>query len=561
MYSRIVLSVFCLFPFLSLASSPFGIHGSFGIYYDMYNYSVTQYETFRPRHPSDLGRFAANATITAGEHFSMPFGINISNQSRSYHLPSLPEERFIDYVQNPRNNIHFSPSYKWAQGFFGTQSPAFSELTTGDMPIFGAGVEINPGRFLFSAHYGKSQLAVNTNPAENIAGAWEQRILASRIGIGRQDGTMVALHVVHRQDDISSVDASPIGLFPHEGLTVSPLLQIQFSETVLFSTETAGSVYTHNLNGPPLPYENVVTENAENLLSVNGSTNTDFSNITSLEWQSDRAGLGAEVRYIGPGFEAAGYRTMERDLIDYNLNTNVQFLDNKIMLNGTAGIRENNLQNTTAESTRRFIANVNLYTQVSENLSINTNYANFGFRNNVVFDTLRVEMVQNNVSLSPSLQLNRDELNHIINVTAGMQLFDEYNVFTGDFVTTQSSSINLNYNIVFNNIPLNTGLMGMYLSNETPVMDMTLYHVGINARYSFLDDRLRPSVMLAHSGISRGAFTTDYRWRLNVKTDFEVRKNMDVRFGYTFSDYRYGSARPGAKTREHRLQLSVVQQF
>jgi len=558
----LIVFMFCGFiPGQAQPSHPFGIQGNLGLFYDNYNYSATAYDDFRPRFPSDLVRFSAHATLSAGDHFTMPFSVDITNQSTAYHLPNLPEERFLDYVQSPRNNISFNPSYKWVQGYFGTQTPNFSTLTTGDIPIFGAGMEMTPGKYVISAHYGKSQLAVSPSPASDIAGAFEQRILASRLGYGNPSGTMFSLNVVHRKDDISSLEENPAGIQPQEGLTVSPLIQIQLSPSVRFSSETAGSVFTHNLDGPPMPIEHDVISIAESVLPINGSSNADFSNISSLNWQSDKAGLGAEVRYIGPGFEPVGFRAVERDLIDYNLTGNLNLGNNTLLLNGSAGIRENNLQSTTAESTRRFIANINLYTQITESFNLASNYSNFGFNNNVVFDTLRVEMIQNMFSVTPGYQVNGENISHVISTTASVQLFDEFNLATGDFINTQSTSFNASYNLVFINLPLNLGVMGMYLQNETPVIDLDMYHVGLTARYRFLENRLTPSLMISHSGINREGFTTDYRWRANLRTSYEVRPSMELRLGYTYSNYQYGSVRQDAITHEHRMQLSLNQRF
>ncbi len=148
---------------------------------------------------------------------------------------------------------------------------------------------------------------------------------------------------------------------------------------------------------------------------------------------------------------------------------------------------------------------MNLYSQITESFSLASNYSNFGFNNNVVFDTLRVEMIQNVFSITPGYQLTGKNISHVISTTASVQLFDEFNLATGDFINTQSTSFNASYNLVFLNLPLNLGVMGMYLQNETPVMDLDMYHVGFTARYRFLEDRLTPSLMVSHSGINREA--------------------------------------------------------
>ncbi len=67
--------------------------------------------------------------------------------------------------------------------------------------------------------------------------------------------------------------------------------------------------------------------------------------------------------------------------------------------------------------------------------------------------------------------------------------------------------------------------------------------------------------MVSHSGINREGFTTDHRWRANLRTSFEVRPSLELRLGYTYSNYQYGSVRANAITHEHRMQLSLSQRF
>jgi hypothetical protein len=545
----------------SQPSDFFKFSGRLGLFYDFYDASAINFETFRPRYPNSLGRFSAHATLSAGQYFSMPVGIDISMGQASYHLPQLPEEALIDYVRNPRNNVHINPRYKWAQAWIGTQTPSFSALTSGDIPIFGAGLELNPGKFIFSAHYGTSQIAINNNPLLNIAGAYSQKIIASRMGYGKADGTRFIINFVKLKDDIASLDQRPMGINPREGIVLSPQLQIKLSSSLMLSTETAASAFTRNLLGPDLFLENNFVPLAAPFLEVNGSTYIDYSNISSIDWKSDKVGLGLEMRYIGPGFEPVGFRTMERDLIDYNIKTNIRLFQNRIMINGTTGLRTNNLQSTTAESTRRFIANVSLFTKISDALSFSSAYSNFGFRNNVLFDTLKVEMIQNMFTVNPSLQLNSTTASHIIGMGSTFQYFGEYNTFTGDFAQTQSTSFNANYNVVFKKTPINLGLMGMYLQNTTPATELNLYTIRLMARYQLLDKKLIPRLTLSYTGVQRGDFTADTRLQMQLKTAYKISKVLELQLGYNLSNYIYGSFRPDAKTTEHRLSLSIQQRF
>ena len=74
--------------------------------FDTYHYTAKNYDSFRPRYQDLLMRLSGNLNIKIGEHLSIPIGMNITNQDFSYNLPTIPEENFIDYIRNPRNNIH-----------------------------------------------------------------------------------------------------------------------------------------------------------------------------------------------------------------------------------------------------------------------------------------------------------------------------------------------------------------------------------------------------------------------------------------------------------------------
>jgi len=535
--------------------------GSFGINYDAYRYSESNFASFRPRYPDNLGRLTADATLSAGRHFTMPVSIHITTGQNTYQLPSLPDEGLIDYIRNPRNNVSINPSYRWIHGFFGSQTPTYSELTTGDIALFGAGLELDPGHFLFTINYGTSQLGVEYDPFNTIAGAYQQKILASRIGYGRQDGTRFALNFVKVTDDETSISTAPPGVRPAEGITFSPLLQIRLVSNLLFTTEFAGSVYTFDLLGPESPYDNEVLDFMDRFLSINASSNADWSNVTSLVWQDETFTLGGEVRYVGPGFQSAGYRVMERDLIDYKINTGVRLRNNRTSVSGSFGIRTNNLYDTTLDRTNRTILNLNVFNQFTEAFSVNANYANFGFRNNVTLDTLRIEMINNTVAVSPSYQIQRDAHTHVISGSVSYSHFDEFNLFTGRFQNTTSLSTSANYQMLFHDRPLSLGAMSMILTNDTPMSEIRIITSGINVRYRLFDRRLVPSMRFTYSNISREPFTSDHRLRLQLRTAYKITEYADLNFSWNASTYRYGSSRPDATLSENRFQISLQTRF
>lgn len=453
--------------------SPVQVTGSLGFYYDYYSYTQENYASFRPRYPENLLRLNAQMSINFGKHFSIPISVNVTNQDVIYNLPSVPEESALDYIQNPANNISINPKYKWAQGFFGTQTPMYTPLTTGDIPIFGVGLEINPGKFILSAAVGKSQRAIEPDILLNIPGAYEQSIITARIGVGKIEGSKFTINVVRVRDHKNSVFANPIGIEPIEGLTISPYAEFKVFKKLNIRTETAGSIFTKDLFNNGVIDEDYITA-VEDFITVNASTTADFSHNTRIDWKGDKFQLGGEVQYIGPGFLPVGYRFVERDILDYKVNTGMKLFDNKVNFTGSFGIRTNNLNNTKLSSSERIISNANLFAQVTESFSVNLNYSNFGFKNDANILNQRIELVNNSITVSPSYTFKTEKYMHLITGNVALTSFEQFDVVSNAFAKAENTTYSINYNISFLEKPLSIGLQGIYLENQLPTGDFTM---------------------------------------------------------------------------------------
>jgi len=540
--------------------SPVKVSGSLGFYHDYYSFNEENYATFRPRFPENLLRFNAQMSIKFGEHFSIPISVNVTNQDVLYNLPSVPEESVLDYIQNPANNISINPKYKWAQGFFGTQTPLYTSLTTGDIPIFGVGVEFNPGNFILSATTGKSQRAIEPDATLNIPGAYEQNIIAARIGIGKLEGSKFTLNVVRIQDDISSVNTAPVGIQPIEGVTISPYAEFKLFEKLQISTETAGSIFTSDALNLGVINEDFITT-VEDFITINASSTADFSHNSRIDWKGDKFQLGGEIQYIGPGFLPVGYRFVERDILDYKLNTGMKLFEKKVNFTGTFGIRTNNLNNTKLSSSRRVIANANLFAQVTESFNLNVSYSNFGFNNDANILNQRIELVNNSLTVSPSYTIKSEKFMHLIAGNLTYNGFEQFDVLNNTFDKAENSTYSINYNLSFLKMPLTVGLQGIYLENQLPTGDFNMLNYGLTASYKMLDKKLTPSLGFNIAHVDMPGFTSDLRQNLNLKIGYKLTKKLQCRIQYRYTNFTYGTSRPNAVLDQNRVQFSIQQRF
>ena len=557
-----------LFPFLLHAQNEnseddnlLKVSGFMSFNFDTYHYSTTNYDAFRPRYQDLLMRLSGNINFRVGKYLSIPIGINVSNQTVSYNLPTLPEESFIDYVRNPRNNIYINPKYKWIKTHFGSHTPKYSDLTVGDIQIFGFGFDINPGKFILSANYGTSQFAIEPDSITNNQGAYQQSIIAGRVGIGNSDGPKLTFNFVKIKDDIFSVNSRPIGIDPIEGIALSPLLELHIAKKIYLKTETSASLYTRNQLGESLPFDLDVPDIATDINVINLSSNLDIAHTSSLDWKGESFSLGGEVKYIGPGFMPIGYRFMEKDIFDYKINSSVKLFNKKCIINGTYGIRTNNLQNTNVVSTKRFIGNINVAFALIKSLSLNVNYNNFGLNNNQNNQLIRVQMVNSALSISPTYQIMSKTKTHMISSNISINKFEQFDIITDDFVNTESQVLNMNYIMIFKNIPLNLLASILSMENKSDVSDINMMQYSLTSSYKMLDKKLEPSLSLIIASLKIDEHTPDLKFSSQLKIKYKINDKLHCNMSYLFKNYNYGSSKEDAVLNENRLQFAISQKF
>ena len=534
----------------------FKINGQISFSYENYSYSTINYDNFRARYPDDLIKFNANTTLYFGKYFKIPVGVNYSNQQFAYFVPEIPQNGLYDYIRTPRNNFHINPTYKWARLDLGTYTSKYSDLTTGNVRVFGVGFEINPGKFILSAHYGTSQIAVDAVPEYHLPGAYERNFMSARIGYGKIKGGKFTLNMVKIKDDVNSVNVKPVGVKPMEGISFAPLLEIHLFKNLTLKTETGASITTKDLLAKDdlLSYDNKI-------MTVNNTTIMDFAHVSSLNWKNKKLRLGLEFRYVGPGYLFAGYRNTETDIIDYKLLTGFNLFKNKLIINAVTGIRKNNIRNTKLTKNDRFIGNINLFAQLTNRLSVNAGYSNFGFNNNTNDPMFRVEMVNNSFSLSPVYKIKTKSKMHQFSAVASFNRFKQYDFYQQAFVNTESNSYNASYIINFFKKNLMLGTNFMYLENQSPYIHLKMTNYSLFSGYSFLKKTMQANVYATLTNYQRDLFTADNKINLKMKLNYKLTKKLNTSVSYSLNNNRFGSYKPGAVSNENRVSFMITQNF
>jgi len=127
--------------------------------------------------------------------------------------------------------------------------------------------------------------------------------------------------------------------------------------------------------------------------------------------------------------------------------------------------------------------------------------------------------------------------------------------------TTKSKNLSLNYNLMFQEIPLNINFISLFFNNEMPLNTIKMSNYGTTVSYKFFDKKLSPSLGLNLSNITRDNFTTDHRFSIRFKAKYKITKKLQFNLSYRLNNYKYGSSRPNAITNEQRMQFAFLQKF
>jgi len=542
----------------------FKITGSFGLYGDFYKMKSDTVGAIAPRRPAFLGRAVANTTFSYGK-FSLPFTMSMSSTQRSpvISTPSIPTGNFFkdfkNNITNPLNRIGIAPKYKWAQLLLGSQIPAYSELSVGDISVFGAGIALTPGKFRFSAFAGKSQTAINPDSARGIAGVYARKIYSVKIGVGHEDSSHIYLIGSKLNDDTNSINLHPVSLLPQAGFLSSLDFRINMGKKVYFKGEIAGSAFTRNQYSSEVA--NFNPQLPRSLFITRLSSRLDYASILTLGKEGKIFGIKTTGKYYGDGFVPMGYPFLQTDRAEITIDPKLTLKKGKISLSGAIGKRINNLSGIRGTTTAQTIGNANMNIQFSDAFSLAANFSNFGIRNNQTNDTLKVEMVTNSWSVSPNYTYSNDASSHNFMFMYAQNTFADFNTITGALNNNDAINGVFSYSITMLKNPLSISTIISYFDNNTSFGKLQTNSANLSAGYSFLKKKLKTTLGLTLADNKFNNVANGFQTMLSSGIKYTLKKKINFGLNGSINLYKYGAAKPGISYKENLLRTSITYQF
>ncbi len=416
-----------------------------------------------------------------------PFTANYSNNQFSY--------------SQPFNQYGVSPRYKWVTLHGGYRNMTFSKYSMAGVTFLGGGVDLNPGKFRFSAFYGRFAKGIEQDSNTINTGAvliptYERWGYGVKIGVGTEQNH-IDLVITKIKDDTASIQTPDNeNIRPGDNLCLGLAGRFRmFKKKVTAEFETTISALTNDLTAGG---EFAEAEIVKPFLDVNLSSTINPAAFASLNYNSKYFRLGIQSEFIGPAFRTFGMYYIQNDLWRNSIKPSIRLLKGKFNLSGSIGYQTDNVLNQKATTTTRLISSGNANIRLGRNLILRANFSNFGTDQSSgllqLNDSIRVSQI--NRTYGGSVMYNIRGKKFFSNVVANImsQGLDDLNVVTAKFSETQLKTATFNYNIGHKKSGLNMGI-GYSISDiqnnqgnilqSGPVMrigwSLPKYHLNISA--------------------------------------------------------------------------------
>jgi len=528
--------------------SPVKISGTAGISYE--GYGLTRKPSgwlgYMPRRPWHQVRFNFTPTIEFSKNFSLPFNLNFAAFPTNFAGPyaGLKKQNFGQFITNPMNNIAINPKYKWAELQLGTQYLKYSDLSTGDIGVFGAGVDLRPGNFLIKFFTGTSQKGVDyvaPGLPTGIDGGFTRRNWMAQLGYGKEGKFLFALNFSKGRDVLTSSTPPPPNLKPQEGFVMSLVGEATTKKGWFIKMEGARSVFTKDLTAPL----DSLAEKFKPFIDGHTSTVADYAVQGAIGKKSTNFDIGVKLKYFGAGFQTTGYPYLQPDRVDYTLDTRFNAWkakegNYKMNVVASIGQRVNNVSSTSLKA-KQLIANLNWFTQFNDHWTLNLNYNNFGFTSAAGINPFGIKNVSNDIGINPSYTFMNSKMSHMINLSYNYSKYNERDVMTGLTTSNNTHTVLLTYVPTYFTKDISPDFTLMYFLNDVPLVKMSLFTISAGLSKPVAKKKVQLRGQLQYTLGKLNSFSSNSNFIASCSIDWKIGKKLTWNTYMTTNYFKYGN--------------------
>jgi hypothetical protein len=393
---------------------------------------------------------------TGTEQHGNPFNWNINgnmniNILETLDLPfSFIVGRYQSSITRPYFQFGITPTYKWTKLHLGYRNLTFNPYTLAGHTFFGAGVELNPGKFRLAAMYGRLRSAVEIDTTTNtlIAPSFKRKGYGTRIGYGDKSNFIDLIHFCAK-DDVNSIKSWQDPDIKEKQGDANALVPVENKVLGVSAKTTLWKKFTMVIDGGLSFYKTSAYKN-NNIDKISSSQRIDWAGKTSIGYAFDGQVLKFDYERILPGYITLGSYFFNTDIENITFSPSGSLAKGKLVYSLSAGLQKNNLDNKKTATTRRFIANGSMTVNPAPQWGVDMNYNNFAISQVAgslpLHDSVRIGQVNQAITLTPRFTVVKDTTaSHIFSLTGNYNDVNDRNIVTKKYGNMQATMIALNH--------------------------------------------------------------------------------------------------------------------
>ncbi len=475
---------------------------------------------------------------------STGLGFGIMSDRVRIPLDALVSGDQVAFRQNI-NQVSVHPQFNWAGLQAGNFAPQYSSFTLADASVLGAGFELTPRKWRIGFAGGKSQKAIEADPAVAIQPQFARNILAGRVGYGDPMTNTVEFSVMRAKDDRNSLSAA---------------------DTTLEVTAQANTVYGLKAQGM-LPGRHLKAQIESALSLYDRDQRADNPNLKGtavalkLFRETVLTSVGASFEMLEGGFLSLGNSGITNDRRDFGLTGRAQLPSGKLSLNANAGWRTDNVSEVMlAETARR---NYSLNAAWQPRPSFGTNFQ-FGFTTNDVGSSVSVSdtvasssNITRIVSFAPYLSYVGAGVQQTLSGSAMIQSSDNNTTAPVPLVNTRSLALGANWSAAITPA-LALTLGGNYSRTDFQVAVSEISAFGPGFVWSLPRSRIATSAQFDFTKSRTGNSGTETQFAPRCEVKWQTTPHHALIARGNFRRYKYAFATPEFNERLVSMEYALT---
>lgn len=380
-----------------------------------------------------------NVNIKLMEALDLPFSFTVGKYQSSFTKP---------YLQ-----FGITPTYKWAKLHLGHRNLNFNPYTLAGHTFLGAGVELNPKKFRFTAMYGRLRPAVEIDTTTNtvVIPSFRRKGYGLKIGYGDEKNYMDLMYFRAKDDpnsiqnwqdpEIKEKQGDANALLPVENNVLGVSAKATLAKHLVIAVEGGLSFYNPNTSD---------IEADQQADDIDLSKKLKWAGKSSMGYSFSGQEIKFEYERILPGYITLGSYFFNTDIENITLTPSGTLSKGKLTYMISAGLQKNNLDKTKTETTKRFITNANVSVNPAPECGVDMNYNNFAI-NQVpgtlpLNDSVRIRQINQTIAITPRFTIVKDtSATHNFSLSTTYNDVNDRNIVTKQYGNMKAMMIALNH--------------------------------------------------------------------------------------------------------------------